>query len=85
MRSTMWRPSVDESVDHNQPSSARRPPRQDRSTAKIETIVSATARLLAEAQPSESTARTIAAEAGVSPATVYRYFRGAAQRHTGKA
>ena len=53
----------------------RRHPRQDRSTAKIETILSATSRLLGSGEPSTMTARTIATEAGVSAATVYRYFR----------
>ena len=53
----------------------RHRPQQDRSSAKVDLIVSATALLLRAAQASDLTARTIATAAGVSPATVYRYFR----------
>jgi len=63
------------SADEGSPLPARRHPRQDRSAAKIQTIVSATARLLGTHEPTSMTARTIATEAGVSAATVYRYFR----------
>lgn len=61
-------------VDH-EAAPGRHRPQQDRSSAKVESIVSATALLLRTAHPSDLTARTIAASAGVSPATVYRYFR----------
>lgn len=63
------------SAAQHDPAPARRLPQQGRSAAKIDAIVSATALLLADTQPSELTARTIAIESGVSPATVYRYFR----------
>jgi len=53
----------------------RHRPQQDRSSAKVDSIVAATALLLRTAHPSDLTARTIATAAGVSPATVYRYFR----------
>lgn len=61
--------------DKHQTAPARRRPQQDRSSAKVKSIVSATALLLRATQPSDLTARTIATRAGVSPATVYRYFR----------
>jgi AcrR family transcriptional regulator len=61
--------------DEHQTAPARRRPQQDRSSAKVESIVSATALLLRATDPSDLTTRTIATSAGVSPATVYRYFR----------
>ncbi len=62
-------------AEEHHPAPSRRHPQQDRSAAKIEMILAATARLLASAQPRELTTRTIATAAGVSPATLYRYFR----------
>lgn len=53
----------------------RHRPQQDRSEAKWTALVEATTHLLATTQPSELTTRSIATAAGVSPATVYRYFR----------
>lgn len=63
------------SADEDGPTPARRHPQQDRSVARIEMIVSATARLLGATEPRSLTARKIAAAAGVSAPTVYRYFR----------
>lgn len=61
--------------DEHQTTPERRRPQQDRSSAKVESIVSATALLLRTTDPSHLTARMIASSAGISPATVYRYFR----------
>jgi len=52
----------------------RRQPRQDRSAARVAEIVTAARRLLQTDELGQLTVRAIAAEAGVGPASVYRYF-----------
>jgi AcrR family transcriptional regulator len=52
----------------------RRSPRQGRSTARVATILSAARQLLQSDDLGDVTVRRIAAHAGVTTASVYRYF-----------
>jgi AcrR family transcriptional regulator len=53
---------------------ARRQPRQARSHAMVERIVDAAARVLADVGYQGASTNRIAAEAGVSPGSLYQYF-----------
>ena len=52
----------------------RRLPRQGRSAARVADILAAARRLLQTDELTDLTVRAVAAEAGVGPASVYRYF-----------
>lgn len=52
----------------------RRLPQQARSAGRVDAILEAARLLLQELDLSEVSPRTVASRAGVSPATVYRYF-----------
>lgn len=52
----------------------RRQPRQRRSEQTVASIIAATRTLLQQRDATELTNRIIAAEAGLSPAVIYRYF-----------
>jgi AcrR family transcriptional regulator len=52
----------------------RRVPRQGRSSERVTTILAAARRLLQSGEVGDLTVRSIAGEAGVSAASVYRYF-----------
>ncbi len=54
----------------------RRKPRQDRSRATVERIVDAATRVLSEVGYPQASTNRIAAEAGVSPGSLYQYFTG---------
>lgn len=54
--------------------SVRRLPRQGRSAARVADILAAARRLLQTDEPADLTVRAVASEAGVGPASVYRYF-----------
>lgn len=54
--------------------SVRRQPQQGRSATRVAEILAAARRLLQTGEVGDVTVRTIAAEAGVGPASVYRYF-----------
>lgn len=52
----------------------RRVPQQQRSGDRVDAILAAARSLLQEHDPADLSTRTVASRAGVSPATVYRYF-----------
>jgi AcrR family transcriptional regulator len=52
----------------------RRVPQQQRSGDRVDAILAAARSLLQEHDPADLSTRAVASRAGVSPATVYRYF-----------
>lgn len=61
---------------HKRAAKSRKSPRQARSRATVERIIDAATRVLADSGYHHASTNRIAAEAGVSPGSLYQYFSG---------